>query len=130
MNTYDGRESSDTFKELLFASNLFVHRYWMREGGGIYIASSIEYVEEEDFSHISFSFPYTPFLPIISFLGIRLDGMMIECCTYLSSLLKRLGVKSSPYFSYHPFLASVQKKGYKYDGDHRITLFHPLVFFP
>lgn len=102
---------------------------WGR-GGGIYIASSIEYVEEEDFSHISFSFPYTPFLPIISFLGIRLDGMMIGCCTYLSSLLKRLGVKSSPYFSYHPFLVSVQKKGYKYDGDHRITLFHPLVFFP
>lgn len=71
----EGRVPVGHVQRILFASNLFVHRY--TGGGGEYILRHRwNLYVEENFSHISFSFP---FLPIISFLGIRLDGMMIGC---------------------------------------------------
>lgn len=75
MNTYDGRESSDTFKE-----SFLLRIYSCTDTGGV-IYCIIEGTctrVKEGFSHISFSSLYTLFLPIISFLlGIRLDGMMM-----------------------------------------------------
>lgn len=85
MNTYDGRESSDTFKELLFASNLFVHRYWVRKGG-IYIASSIELIRREGglFTHIIFLPLYT-FSPNYFFLrnSVRRDDDRVLYVSFL-----------------------------------------------
>lgn len=52
------------------------------EGGGIYCVIERTYIRawRRSFSHISFSLPLTPFLPIISFLlGIRLDGRYVVC---------------------------------------------------